>query len=100
MTARSGLVERVTADRVVNDIGTFAAGQRAHAVANALLSIIDQLVCPARARHCQFFRTASRGDDPRTHYLADLDRGQPDPAGSAEYQKRLARLQMTAMGQR
>ena len=80
------LVEGVTSDWVVDDIGAFATGQRAHPVTDAFFSIIDQLVCAPRGRHCQFFRAASRGDDPRPHRFADLDRRQPDPAGGAEHQ--------------
>ena len=90
----------VTADRVVDDIGAFATGQRAHPVADAFLSIIDQLVCPPRARHCQFFRAASCGDDPRPQRFADLDRCQPDPTGGAQHEQGLVRLQMAAMRQR
>src|ERR1700738_59608 len=44
-----------------------------------------------------------RGWPPRAwsiNRLADLDRGQPDPAGGAEHKQCLARLQVTAMGQR
>src|SRR3984893_15669662 len=45
------LVERIAADRVVNDIGALAAGQRAHPVANAFRLVVDQLVGSPRARH-------------------------------------------------
>jgi hypothetical protein len=88
LTAR----ERVAADRVVDDIGTPPVSQSAHAVADGFGSVIDQLVGTPRAGYLQFFDAARRGDDARAHGLADLDRGQPDPACSAEHKQRLARL--------
>ena len=74
---------RVAADGVVDDIGAFAAGQRAHAVANTFLPVVDQFVSPARTRHGQLFRAAGHGDDPSADRLADLDRRQPDPPHGA-----------------
>ena len=94
------MVERVAADGVVDDIGAFAAGHRAHSVANTFIPVVDQFVSPARTGHSQLFRAAGRGDDPSADRLADLDRRQPDPAGSAEHKQRLARMQMTALGVR
>ena len=76
------------------------AGQLAHPVADALAAVVDQFVGAVLARDRELFGAAGGGDDPGAHRLADLDRGQPDPAGGAEHQQRLARLQMAAMGQR
>src|SRR5580692_254886 len=45
-----------------------------------------EFVGSPRARHRQFFRAARCGDDPRAHRFADLDRGQPNPAGAASAQ--------------
>ena len=63
-------------------------------------AVVDQFVGAVLARDGEFLGAARGGDDPRAHLLADLDRGQPDPAGGAEHQQRLAGLQMAAMGQR
>src|SRR5438309_5696346 len=66
------LVERVAADRVVDDISALAVGQSADAVADAFGPVIDQLVGAPRPRYLEFFGAARRGDDPRADGLADL----------------------------
>src|SRR5262245_48791789 len=42
------LVERVAADRVVDNVGALAAGQLAYPVADALAAVVDKLVGAAR----------------------------------------------------
>jgi hypothetical protein len=76
-----------------------ATGELAHPVADALAGVIDQLVGAVRAGDGELARPAGGGDDARAQRLANLDRGQPDPAGSAEHQQGLARLQPSTMGQ-
>src|SRR5207302_10119291 len=63
LTAPQSLVERVAADRVVDDISALAVGQSADAVADAFGPVIDQLVGAPRPRYLEFFGAARRGDD-------------------------------------
>ncbi len=89
------LQQAVAADRIIDHIG---AAEAAHRLAQIFGVAVDQVVGAGGAGHGELFRPARAGDDSGAHQLADLDRGQPDPAGRAEHQKRLAGVQAGAVG--
>ena len=95
-----GLVEGIAADGIEDHVGAEPAGQFAHPVADAVAAVIDQFVGAVLARDRELVRAAGGGDDPGAQLPADLDRAEADPAGGAEHEQGLARLQTAAMGQR
>ena len=97
--AAHGLVEGVAADRIEDDVGAVPAGQLEDAIADAFAAVVDHrrgAVFPGQSR---LLVGADAGDDPRAPQLAQLDGGQPDPAGGAVDDQGLAVLQVSAAAQ-
>src|SRR5258706_11026115 len=80
-------------DRVVDHVHTLAGGDLLDALAQVLDGVVDRLVRAVLAAHFELFRARFARDDTRAPRLADLDRGDADPARFAEPKKRLALAQ-------
>ncbi len=90
------LVEHVAPHRVVDDIGTASASKGFHLVTESV-AVIDDMVCTHRPHDLKFLIRAGGADDLGAEQLAEVDRGQPDAAGGAVYQQRLAVLYVAAL---
>src|SRR5262245_42071749 len=86
-------VEQVAADGIEAHVGAPVVGQRHHALGQLLGGVVDDLIGATLARHRKLLGGAGTGDHPGAHGLADLHRGEPDTAGRAQHQQRLAGLE-------
>src|SRR5690606_7350755 len=84
------VVEGVAADRVEDGIGALAVGELANLRDEIASLVVDEVVRTVGGRHRELALAARRGEYARAEPLAHLDRGEPDAAGGAEHEQRLA----------
>jgi hypothetical protein len=90
------LVEYIAAHRIEDHIGPAPVGQRPDLVPEAL-AVVDHVVGSEPLADLEALGGACRGDNPRAHQLAHVDRGEPNAAGGAVHQQGLACLQPTSL---
>jgi hypothetical protein len=91
------LIEHIAADRIQDDVGSAAAGQRLHPFAQALGAVVREFVGTARSCQVEPILAARGCDDARAERLAHLDRRQPGTAGGPGNEQGLPRTQPSAM---
>ena len=91
-------LERVAADRVVDDVGPTRVFE--DFLADIFVRIIDPVIGPVGLGEIDFLVCARGGDNGGAHRLAELHRRQADAARGTMHQQDLARFKMRAIGQR
>ncbi len=93
-------VEEIAADGIEAHVGALVVRQRHHALGELLGRVVDEVVRAALAGDRELLGRARGRDHARAHRLADLDGGEPDAAGRAEHQQRLAGLEAALPAER
>ena len=97
---RIDAIEDIAADRVVDHIRAAPVGQRLDPLAKVFRAVVDQVVGTVLLRVRELLVAACGRDHGCAQALADLHRREPDTAGGAQHQQRLALGQRRAPDER
>src|SRR5690606_13847295 len=93
-------VEDVAADRIVNHVGTAAAGERLYLVAKSAFTVVDQVIGAVFAHDLELVVATGGGDHRGPHQLCELHGGETDAARGAMDQHGLTGLEPRALNER